>query len=224
MAKELPYFKFEPNQWENGNIQICSREDKGLFIDLCSMYWSRLGDVPQKLAIQKLCAGNATALDSLIENSIIEVNDGKICIDFLNEQLSEFESVSKVNSKNALLGWKKRRKDATAMRPHSERNAIRGEESRVDEKRKDDIDSELEFFVDKVEAFEAWKSNTMLVEELKLLISRLGFRSVTEAQVINVMRNFLLVEYRHTKTKADLESHLRRWINKMGVKISEYAK
>ena len=22
MAKELPYFKFEPNQWENGNIQM----------------------------------------------------------------------------------------------------------------------------------------------------------------------------------------------------------
>ena len=28
MAKELPYFKFEPNQWENGNIQMLSREDK----------------------------------------------------------------------------------------------------------------------------------------------------------------------------------------------------
>ena len=40
MAKELPYFKFEPNQWENGNIQMMSREDKGLFIDLCSMYWA----------------------------------------------------------------------------------------------------------------------------------------------------------------------------------------
>jgi uncharacterized LabA/DUF88 family protein len=34
MAKELPYFKFEPNQWENGNIQICSHEEKGVFIDL----------------------------------------------------------------------------------------------------------------------------------------------------------------------------------------------
>ncbi len=33
MAKELPYFKFEPNAWENGNIQMLSREDKGLFID-----------------------------------------------------------------------------------------------------------------------------------------------------------------------------------------------
>ena len=52
MAKELPYFKFEPNAWENGNIQMLSREDKGLFMDLCAIYWSRLGDVPIKLAIQ----------------------------------------------------------------------------------------------------------------------------------------------------------------------------
>ena len=37
MAKELPYFKFEPNAWENGNIQMLSREDKGLFIDICSI-------------------------------------------------------------------------------------------------------------------------------------------------------------------------------------------
>ena len=78
MAKELPYFKFEPNQWENGNIQMLSREDKGLFIDLCSMYWSRLGDLPLKLAIQKLCAGNATALKSLCEEKIIEVLNDNI--------------------------------------------------------------------------------------------------------------------------------------------------
>ena len=78
MAKELPYFKFEPNQWENGNIQMMSREDKGLFIDLCSMYWSRLGDLPLKLVIQKLCAGNATALNSLCDEKIIEVLNGKI--------------------------------------------------------------------------------------------------------------------------------------------------
>lgn len=95
MAKELPYFKFEPNQWENGNIQILSREDKGLFVDLCSMYWSRLGDVPFKLAVQKLCGGNATAFNSLCDEKIIEVIEGNIFIKFLSEQLNEFEDLSK---------------------------------------------------------------------------------------------------------------------------------
>jgi len=130
MSKELPYFKFETGAWENGNVQMCSREDKGLFIDLCSMYWARLGEVPLKLAIQKLCGGNATALDSLIREHIISVEDDQICIDFLNEQLDEFENISETNSQNALEGWKKRRKNATAMRPQSDGNAIREEERR----------------------------------------------------------------------------------------------
>jgi len=135
MAKELPFFKFEPSNWENGKIQMCSFEAQGIFMNICSMYWQRLGDLPYKLAVQKICKGNATAFDSLIEDEIIKVIDGHICIDFLNEQLAEFENVSKTNSDNARLGWEKRRKDATVMRPHSEPNAIREEEIREDKRR-----------------------------------------------------------------------------------------
>jgi len=140
MAKELPFFKFEPNQWENGNIQICSREDKGLFIDLCCMYWSRLGDVPFKLAINKLCAGNATALVSLCDNKIIVVENDFIRIDFLEEQLSEFDNTRKQNSKNAKEGWEKRHKQreeseriATASIPQCETDAIREDNIREEE-------------------------------------------------------------------------------------------
>jgi len=142
MAKELPYFKFEPNQWENGNIQMCSREHKGLFIDLCSMYWSRLGDLPLKLAVQKLCDGNATALNSLCEDRIIAIENAFIRIDFLEEQLSEFGNLSKQNSKNAREGWDKRRnskdsseRNATASVPQCENDAIRGENMREEKKR-----------------------------------------------------------------------------------------
>mgnify|MGYP000049168086 FL=1 len=123
MNKELPWFKFTPSKWDNGNIQLCSFEQKGVFVEVCSMYWQRLGELPYKLAVQKICGGNATALDSLCDAEIIKVIDGMICIDFLNEQLSEFENVSVVNSENARLGWEKRRKNALAMRPHSERIA-----------------------------------------------------------------------------------------------------
>lgn len=130
MAKELPYFKFEPSEWENGSIQLCNNDEKVLFINLCCMYWTRLGDLPYKLALQKLCGGNATALDSLCEEKIISVIDGMICIDFLNEQLSEFENISEKNRDNALKGWEKRRKNATALPPQSERNAIREEKRR----------------------------------------------------------------------------------------------
>lgn len=146
MAKELPYFKFEPNQWENGNIQMLSREDKGLFVDLCSMYWSRLGDVPLKLAVQKLCAGNATAFNPLCDEKIIEVLEGNIFIKFLSEQLNEFDDVSKQNSKNAKEGWEKRRKqrdecdrNATALISQCENDAIREDKSIGNEIKKDNI-------------------------------------------------------------------------------------
>lgn len=152
MAKELPYFKFEPNQWDNGNIQMCSHLEKGVFMDLCSMYWSRLGDLAYKLAVQKICGGNATALDSLYENRIFEIIDGNIFIKFLSEQLNEFENTSDINRKNALEGWEKRRKqrelsdrNATASNSHSERNAIRGDKIREEEIKEDKIIEKFSF-------------------------------------------------------------------------------
>jgi hypothetical protein len=132
MAKELPYFQFEPNEWENGNIQMLSREDKGLFIDLCSLYWSRLGNVPYKLAIQKLCGGNTNALQMLYDAKIIDVIDDNIFIKFLSIQLSKFEDKSDKNRQIALDAWEKRRKlkelnesNANALQTQSERNTIR---------------------------------------------------------------------------------------------------
>mgnify|MGYP006921341893 FL=1 len=160
MAKELPYFKFEPNQWENGNIQICSRECKGLFVDLCCMYWSRIGNLPYKLAVQKLCGGNAVALDSLYEDNIIKIEDGFIRIDFLEEQLNEFKLTAETNSKNAKDGWEKRRKaletlkkDATALPTQSDPNAIREEESKEEKKIENNIEERKLKFADTLKPF-----------------------------------------------------------------------
>ena len=145
MAKELPYFKFEPNAWENGNIQMLSREDKGLFIDICSMFWSRIGDLPEKLVIQKLCFGNASALIPLYEENIIELIDGNIYVKFLSIQLQEFENTSNQNSENAKERWRKYReqkeisdRNASALIPQSETDTIREEESREEESREDE--------------------------------------------------------------------------------------
>ena len=144
MAKELPYFKFEPNAWENGNIQMLSREDKGLFIDICSMFWSRIGDLPEKLVIQKLCFGNASALIPLYDEKIIELIDGSIYVKFLSIQLQEFENTSNQNSENAKERWRKYReqkeisdRNATALIPQCEIDAIR-EEKRREEKRREE--------------------------------------------------------------------------------------
>jgi len=133
MAKELPYFRFEPSEWDNGNIQMCSRQSKGLFIDLCALYWSRLGELPYALALQKLCNGSEDAFHELKNNNIFGVLDGMIVIEFLDEQLEQLGQVSEKRRKSAEKRWK----DAKAIQMHSKRNANRREENRIEEKKKE---------------------------------------------------------------------------------------
>jgi hypothetical protein len=134
MAKELPYFKWEPAAWDNGNIQMCSFESKGIFADLVSLYWSRLGDLPFTLAVQKLCKGNANAFDDLIKHDIFTVEDGIISIKFLDEQLAERGALSEERSNAA----KKRWSDANALQLQSKSNAKRREEKREEKKKKEE--------------------------------------------------------------------------------------
>ncbi len=130
MAKELPYFKFEPNQWDSGMIQLCSLESKGLFVEMCCLYWSRLGDLPYALALQKLCNGNAGLLEELEKNSIYDVEDDNIIINFLDEQLNEFQQTSEKRAKAANKRWS----NASALQMQSKSNAIREDKSKEDKK------------------------------------------------------------------------------------------
>jgi len=185
MAKELPYFKFEPNEWENGNIQIFSHAEKGIFIDLCSMYWSRLGDVSYKLAVQKICGGNANALQSLCDGKIFDIIDDNIYIKYLSEQLAEFENVSERNSKIAREGWEKRRKqkdiserNANALQSQSERNAIR-EDKRIE----DNINIHFDIF---------WNLYNKKVGDKKKLEKKWNKLKNDERQkIIDTLPNFL---------------------------------
>jgi hypothetical protein len=134
MAKELPYFKFEPGSWECGLIQSCTREDKGLFIDLCSLYWSRLGELPYAFALQKLCNGNNDAFANLIKWDIFEIKNEQIIIEFLDEQLESFQDTSEKRAKAANKRWSNTNADAKAMQKHSKSNARREEKRREEKK------------------------------------------------------------------------------------------
>jgi hypothetical protein len=133
MAKELPYFKFEPQAWDTGNIQMCGPESKGIFIDLCSLYWSRLGELPYALALQKLCSGKKDALQELMNHQIISVVDDQIVIEFLDEQLQEFGKISDERRKSAQKRWS----NANALQKQSKSNAIREEKKREDKIRRE---------------------------------------------------------------------------------------
>lgn len=87
MAKELPYFRFTVQDWQNGKIDLERFELKGLFIDLCGYYW--INDCHLTLAMLHKKFSNAKALvNELIELGIIkhENRRDKVEIDFLNKQ------------------------------------------------------------------------------------------------------------------------------------------
>lgn len=87
MAKELPYFRFTVQEWQNGDISLERFELQGLFISVCGFYW--LKDCDCTLAMLNKKYSNATSmLDELIDLGILkhEKRHDKVQIVFLNNQ------------------------------------------------------------------------------------------------------------------------------------------
>ena len=53
MAKEIPYFKFFIGEWANGDITCESYEAQGIFINICSIYWAKLGKLTERYIRKK---------------------------------------------------------------------------------------------------------------------------------------------------------------------------
>ena len=104
--KELPYFKFEPNEWITGSIQFCSYAEKGIFVEICCFYWSRGGDLNKRM----LCRYPEDAIKGLKDAGVIEVDDDQVSIKFLDAQLAERAVVSKKLSLSAKKRWEEKRR------------------------------------------------------------------------------------------------------------------
>lgn len=126
MAKELPYYKHEPSEWLEGEIQVCSDEAIVCFTNLCSGYWLKLGSMTYAFALQKYCRRNPIILQELIEAGVIDKNGENIIIKFLDKQLNEFSDLSGKRSKAAQKRWS----NANALQVESKSNAIREDKRR----------------------------------------------------------------------------------------------
>ncbi len=101
MAKSFPYFKFIATEWMTGNIVYEPFAVQGLFINVCALYWQRDG-VLSLNEIRKRYK-DPIELDNLV-NGFIELNDGMISIQFLDEQLIDANHISKVRSEAGIKG------------------------------------------------------------------------------------------------------------------------
>lgn len=138
MAKELPYYKHEPSEWLEGEIQVCSDAAIVCFTNLRDGYWLKLGCISYAFALQKYCRRDASILQELIDNGIVDLENDQIKIRFLDLQLKEFNDTSEKRKRAAHKRWEKSNEDASAMQLHSKSNAIREDKIREDKIRKEE--------------------------------------------------------------------------------------
>lgn len=108
MAKELPYFKFFCSEWNDGDITLEDFKTQGLFINICSYYWSNECDLTFK-TLKKKFKHNTDDIDYLLSEGLIKCLDDNLSISFLDEQKLEREKQSKVKSKGGKASAEARR-------------------------------------------------------------------------------------------------------------------
>jgi len=112
--KELPYLKFYPSEWLQGDITLCSLSAQGLFANIMAHYWMKDCELPYSVIERRY--SNATAeLEELLSEGIIKVNDGSnIEICFLDEQRVELTSLHDARAKAGRKGGKATRLQRTS--------------------------------------------------------------------------------------------------------------
>ena len=103
MAKELPYFKFFCSEWTDGDITLEDLKTQGLFVNICSYYWSRECQVSHH-NLQKRFRNNTKQLQNLLKAKIIKEEGENVLISFLDKQWSDREKIKHRNQQNGKAG------------------------------------------------------------------------------------------------------------------------
>lgn len=140
MAKDLPYFKFIISEWNDGDITLCSMEAQGLFVNLCSLYWSLEGELGITKAKRRFNGCNTTVWDELLNEKIIKLDGEFIVINFLDEQFRDRDKLSKTNSQNVAKRWQKQTNHTDVLPSYNDRiGSVYNIEEKREEKKRESI-------------------------------------------------------------------------------------
>ena len=136
MAKEIPFFKFFVGEWANGDITAESYKTQGVFINICSVYWTKEGELSEVFLRKKIKANKEISL--LIDSEIIKVENKNIVISFLDEQLSECEGIRVKNSEAGKKSARQRalNKRSTSVQPKLNEEPTESQPLREDKEKK----------------------------------------------------------------------------------------
>jgi len=112
--KELPYFKFYPNQWITGSISFMDLDVQGAFMKVCCYYWSKECNVTRKQIKTLIPKQWSTLLDA----ELFKIEEEAISIKWLDEQYQQRLVEHKRNVSNGKKGGLSR---AQALRKEKKR-------------------------------------------------------------------------------------------------------
>lgn len=211
MAKELPYFKFEPAEYLTKDVSFCSLAAQGLFINLCSYYWQRGCNLSKEQFLRRL--NHEMELNELIQEGVIDVIDNDIYINFLDVQFEEVVEKSKTNKTNGSKGGRpiKNRNETepiTETKPNvnpneSESKGIREDKIIEDKKRENIINNAV--FVSECKTSTQWIEVTAMQNKVTIEIVSLFIDSF-EAHLITMQEQ--------KKTLKEYKEHFTHWFKK----------
>lgn len=114
MSKELPYFRFYPQEYQNGDISLEDYELQGLFVSICCYYWVKDCSITKAMLNKRY--KNEARIKELFDLNILKVGDnGFIAINFLNEQFDILSTKRQRRQEAGRLGGLKKGSNAKAM-------------------------------------------------------------------------------------------------------------
>ena len=210
MAKDLPYFKFFCSEWNDGDITLEDYKTQGLFINICSYYWSNECEITFT-KLKKKFRGNEDLINELLKSGLIkECIDDYVSISFLDEQKDERNKTSKRNSESGKASAEKRR--LAKLKEKSNNNSTSVEiplnENPTNKRREEKIREE-EIREDKSIKKEILNSN-IWIEQIAMQKRENVKRIET---LLNTFLNDLELQGEIDKGEKEIKKHFINWLN-----------
>ena len=203
MAKELPYFQFEPAEYLTKDISFCSLSAQGFFINLCSYYWQRGCNLTKDQFLRRI--NEPELFNELFSEGVIDLIENDIEIKFLDAQLEKATNLSKTNTLNGKKGGRPKT-NKTETKP--KQNPIKSETKgiREDNIKEDNINNIYNKFVDEVK-------NHSFDSRIESMYMRLKLKKGSLTPLLNNFKLHIIEENRIHKNTEEYFINFKNWLN-----------